>query len=121
MGRGARARRLPWTLRPRIGDLQRLTRIPIFDLDGTLIDSDAALVDAFVALGVEREAVTFGHLLVDECARLDISYDAYLDAYDESLTVAYPGVEELIEKLDRWAVCSNKVGQSAEAEIARLG
>ena len=47
--------------------------VPIFDLDGTLIDSDAALVAPFVALGVPREAVTFGHVLQDECDRLGLS------------------------------------------------
>ena len=42
--------------------------LPIFDFDGTLLDSDAALVAPFVALGVRAEDVTFGALLADECA-----------------------------------------------------
>ena len=45
-------------------------RIPVFDLDGTLLDSDAALVAPFVALGVPPERITFGHVLADECAAL---------------------------------------------------
>ena len=39
--------------------------VPIFDLDGTLLDSDAALCGAFVALGVPHESVTFGHVPAD--------------------------------------------------------
>ncbi|MBI2703982.1 MAG: HAD family hydrolase [Actinobacteria bacterium] len=95
-------------------------RIPIFDLDGTLIDSDAALLDAFVMLGVPRELITFGHVLEDECARLNLSVDEYLDAYDDSAAQPYPGVDDLVMRLDRWAVCSNKDRRTAAAELARL-
>ena len=52
--------------------------VPIFDLDGTLLDSDAALVAPFVALGVREEDVSFGALLADECARLGVTVDDYL-------------------------------------------
>ena len=57
----------------------------VFDLDGTLVDSDAALVAPFVALGVRREEVTFGHVLADECARLGITVDDYLDHFDYAI------------------------------------
>jgi HAD superfamily hydrolase (TIGR01549 family) len=93
----------------------------VFDLDGTLLDSDEALVAAFLTLGVPRQDVTFGHLLADECGRLGISVDDYLGAYDPSLVRPFPGVDELVGRLGRWAVCSNKVGASARAELARLG
>lgn len=93
----------------------------VFDLDGTLVDSDLALIEPFVRLGVPRELVTFGHLLVDECERLGISLDAYLDHYDSSTVEPFPGVEAMLGKLPRWAVCSNKVRSAGTAELTRLG
>jgi HAD superfamily hydrolase (TIGR01549 family) len=95
--------------------------IPIFDLDGTLLDSDAALVAPFVALGVPAEEVGFGALLADECARLGVTVDAYLDHYDETVAPAFTGVDEVVAELDRWAVCSNKHRRSGRAELDRLG
>jgi HAD superfamily hydrolase (TIGR01549 family) len=95
--------------------------VPIFDLDGTLLDSDAALAGAFVALGVPRESVTFGHVLADECARLGLSPEAYLQAYDHDAAVPFPGVEEVLAELGRWALCSNKHSSSGRAEVERLG
>jgi phosphoglycolate phosphatase-like HAD superfamily hydrolase len=95
--------------------------VPVFDLDGTLIDSDEALVAPFLLLGVEREAITFGHTLDVECARLGISVDAYLDAYDDQVAQPFGGVRELVAGLDRWAVCSNKHAWAGHAELARLG
>lgn len=93
----------------------------VFDLDGTLLDSDEALVAPFVALGVARSAITFGHVLEQECARLGIAVDAYLDCYDEHLAKPFAGVAELLARVDRWAVCSNKHPRSGRAELARLG
>lgn len=97
----------------------------IFDLDGTLVDSDAALVGAFVAHGIAAETVTFGHVLADECARLGIDLDSYLDAYDPNRVQPFPGVAEMIGHLEqagiRWAICSNKHPRSGHAEMTRLG
>ena len=95
--------------------------VPIFDLDGTLLDSDAALVAPFVALGVREEDVSFGALLADECARLGVTVDDYLAHYDASASLPFRGVEELLAELGRWAVCSNKHRRSGRAELARLG
>lgn len=96
-------------------------RLPVFDLDGTLLDSDAALTDAFVALGVPAGSVTYGHVLADECRRLGLAVDDYVAAYDTAAARPFPGVEELVAGLDRWALCSNKHPASGRAELARLG
>jgi HAD superfamily hydrolase (TIGR01549 family) len=93
----------------------------LFDLDGTLLDTDEALRGAFVALGVAPEAVTFGHVLADECARLGLSLEAYLDAYDTDIARPFPGVEAMLAQLPSWALCSNKHPVSGHAELERLG
>ena len=96
----------------------------IFDLDGTLIDSDDALVQPFVSLGVPRESVTFGHVLGAECARLGIAVEDYLAAYDHDAAPAFAGADDLLLALapvHRWAVCSNKHAHSGHRELARLG
>jgi HAD superfamily hydrolase (TIGR01549 family) len=98
-----------------------MARVPIFDLDGTLVDSDEALAAAFVALGVPREEVTFGHVLADECARLGLDVQQYLDHYDPGAVAPFPGVVELLAQLPRWAICSNKRPESGLAELERLG
>lgn len=93
----------------------------ICDLDGTLIDSDKALADAFVALGVPRSEITFGHVLAEECARLGLNLADYLSAYDENGALPFPGVDTVVNKLNEWAVCSNKHPVSGRAELQRLG
>ena len=95
-------------------------RIGVFDLDGTLIDSDAALTAPFVALGVPADQVTFGHVLADECDRLGIALDDYLDHYDPTAAQPFAGASDLVHGLDRWAVCSNKHPRSGLDELARL-
>lgn len=96
-------------------------KLAVCDLDGTLIDSDAALAAAFVALGVDPEAITFGHVVAEECTRLGIELREYLDAYDVDAAQPFAGVADLVERLDRWAVCSNKHPDSGYAELTRLG
>lgn len=91
------------------------------DLDGTLVDSDRALADAFVALGVPRDEVTFGHVLAEECDRWGITVGQYADAYDASSVVPFPGVDDMLGRLGDWAVCSNKIGVSGRAELTRFG
>lgn len=98
----------------------RSTRVAICDLDGTLIDSDRALVDAFVFLGVAPGDITFGHVLADECTRLGIAVADYLDAYDEDAAEPFPGVVDLVAGFGRWAVVSNKQSGIGRAELARL-
>lgn len=95
--------------------------VVVFDLDGTLLDSDAPLLDAFVALGVPAESVTWGHVVADECNRLGIDLDDYLDAYDLTAAQPYDGAGALVASLDRWAVVSNKHPRLGHRELQRLG
>lgn len=95
-------------------------KVAICDLDGTLIDSDSALSDAFAALGIDRKEITFGHVLAEECVRLGLSVEDYVAAYDTTQALPFAGVTELIASFDRWAVCSNKHPLSGRAELERL-
>ena len=95
--------------------------LAVFDFDGTLLDSDAALAAAYVALGVPAAAVTFGHVVADECRRLGLEVDDYVAAYDVDAALPFAGVDALVSSLSRWALCSNKVRSAGAAELARLG
>ncbi len=95
-------------------------KFAICDLDGTLLDSDTALVDAFLALGVARSEISYGHVIADECLRLGISLDDYVGVYDTEAAQPFSGVREVVDLLEEWAICSNKHALSGRAELARL-
>lgn len=95
--------------------------VAVCDLDGTLIDSDAALVAPFLALGVPLEHIGRGLPVAEECARHGISIEDFVAAYDTEVVQPYPGVVEVVARLGRWAVCSNKHQESGRAELTRLG
>lgn len=96
-------------------------RLVICDLDGTLVDSDRALADAFVAMGVPRDEVTYGHVVADECARLGIDPDQWAEVFDPSTVLPFPGVDETVRRMGRWAVCSNRLRGSGEHDLQRFG
>lgn len=102
-------------------DVTAAVELVVFDLDGTLLDSDAALAQAFVDLGVARDEISFGHVVADECARLGLRLDDYLAAYDTESAQPFPGVGALLDRVGRWAVCSNKHASSGRRELIRLG
>lgn len=95
--------------------------VPVFDLDGTLVDSDAALRAPFAALGVDPDSVPLGLPLAAACDLAGLRVDDYLAAYDGTAVRPFPGVDDLLDRLDRWAVCSNKARASGVAELTRLG
>jgi HAD superfamily hydrolase (TIGR01549 family) len=92
----------------------------IFDFDGTLVDSDEALLLPFDSLGIDRADVVMGSAVAEECDRLGIPMETYVDLYDDESVEPFPGVAEVIPKLSRWALCSNKHPRSGAAELARL-
>lgn len=93
----------------------------VFDFDGTLVDSDEALLVPFDDLGVPREEVIMGSAVAEECDRLGVSMEDYVSAYDTEVVHPFAGVAAMLSALPRWAIVSNKHPVSARAELRRLG
>lgn len=95
--------------------------IVVFDFDGTLVDSDDALLVPLEMLGIDRRDVEMGSAVAEECARHGVCMDDYVSAYDTEVVQPFPGVEEMLVRIPRWAIVSNKHPRSASAELSRLG
>lgn len=93
----------------------------LFDFDGTLVDSDAALTAPFLALGVDPTTVPLGLPLFEACQLVGIEVADYLARYDHTAAQPFDGVAEMLDALPRWGLCSNKERTSGLAELARCG
>ncbi len=96
--------------------------VPLFDFDGTLVDSDVALIAPFHALGVDSTRIPpLGLPLGEACARAGVNVAAYLEHYDASAVLPFDGVVEVLSQLRRWGLASNKERVSGRRELQQLG
>ena len=95
--------------------------VALFDFDGTLVDSDAALTAPWPVLGVDPARVPLGLPLAEACTRAGVTVEAYLSHYDATAAQPFPGVDELITRLEVWGLASNKERTSGRRELERLG
>lgn len=95
--------------------------MPLFDFDGTLVDSDAALTAPWHVLGVDPALVPLGLPLGEACERAGVTVAAYLELYDASAVQPFAGIVDLLARFDRWGLASNKERTSGHRELARLG
>jgi HAD superfamily hydrolase (TIGR01549 family) len=95
--------------------------VVVFDFDGTLVDSDEALLMPFDRLGIPRSSVVMGSAVAEECDRLGVALDDYVGGYDTESVQPFAGVEAMLARLPRWAILSNKHPAPARRELQRLG
>jgi phosphoglycolate phosphatase len=119
-------------------------RLVLFDLDGTLIDSEVGIVGsmqhAFAEMGVDAPArevlrtwigpplrVTFPLALGDDAERIEQAVEHYRTRFDSigwSEHEVYPGMADLVAALaargDRLAIVTTKLQVQAERIVAHL-
>lgn len=123
VGRGARQRRVPGS-GVTAAVVTGARPVVVCDLDGTLIDSDEALLAPFLEMGIARGSIRFGLPVEEECVHHGVRVEEYVERYDTDVVQPFTGVIEVIARLSeraRWAVCSNKHPDSGRVELARLG
>jgi phosphoglycolate phosphatase-like HAD superfamily hydrolase len=105
-----------------VDDNRPMARTVLFDFDGTLVDSDAALIAPFLELGLTSGALPpLGLPLVEACARAGVTVQDYLDRYDPHAAQPFDGVVDALVGIERWGLASNKDRASGRRELARLG
>ena len=118
-----------------------MSRLVLFDLDGTLIDSEAGIVGSMMhALGADAPArevlrgwigpplrVSFPSVLGDDDARVERAVARYHERFDAigwSEHTVYPGIADLVAALaargERLAVVTSKLRTQAERIVAHL-
>ncbi len=119
-------------------------RLVLFDLDGTLIDSEAGITGsmrhAFAAMGVDAPdaavlrgwigpplRATFPDVLGDDPERIEAAVAHYAERFEAtgwSEHVVYPGIAEVVDALaargTRLAIVTTKLRTHAERIIANL-
>jgi HAD superfamily hydrolase (TIGR01549 family) len=97
-------------------------KVALFDFDGTLVDSDQALIAPWFELGVpEARHPPLGLPLIEACRRVGVTVEEYLERYDPTAAQPFDGVPELLAALDRWGLASNKQRDAGQRELERLG
>ena len=71
----------------------------VCDLDGTLLDSDEALLEPFLAVGIAREDIRFGRPVEEECRHHGMTVEEFVARYDTEAVQPFPGVAEVIDRI----------------------